>query len=104
MTRAQHTHAQHTSGNIVPLLVYSTLCLNLTDVALPVSSLQGIVRHIGMLECVAGGISIADQNLKSAAQQGVSVTNGLHSLLLSASENSTPQGKSLCASICPLPA
>jgi hypothetical protein len=54
--------------------------------------LQGILRHIRVLECVAGGVRLADQGMETAAQQGVSVLNSLHGLLSSASEDSTPQG------------
>ena len=54
--------------------------------------MQGIVRRLGMLECVAGSISIAGPRRTTAAQQSVSALDGLHRLLLSASEDSTPQG------------
>lgn len=55
-------------------------------------ALQGIVRRIKALECMAGGVSIAGSTLTSAAEQGVSVLDGLQRLLLAASEDSTPQG------------
>ena len=53
---------------------------------------QGIVRRIKKLECVAGGIDIAGKGQKQAAEQSVSVLNGLHKLLMSAAEDATPDG------------
>ena len=53
---------------------------------------QGIVRRIKKLECIAGGIDIAGKSQKGAAEQSVSVLNGLHKLLTSAAEDATPDG------------
>ena len=55
-------------------------------------AVQGIVRHIKKLECVAGGIDITGKGQKQAAEQSVSLLNGLHKLLVSAAEDATPDG------------
>ena len=53
---------------------------------------QGIVRQIEKLECVADGIDIAGKRQTQAAEQSMSVLNGLHKLLVSAAEDATPNG------------
>ena len=55
---------------------------------------QGIVRRIRMLEIVAGSISFSGPRLRTAAQQGIAAIDGLHRLLLPATQDSTPQGMS----------
>ena len=50
------------------------------------------MRHIKKLECIAGGIDIAGKSQRQAAEQSVSVLNGLHRLLVSAAEDATPDG------------
>ena len=75
------------SINQLPLLLWDSSPVSLCPV-----HIQGIVRRMGMLECVAGSISIAGPGLRTAAQQGVSALDGLHRLLLPAADDSTPQG------------